>query len=266
MGILNLTPDSFYDGGSYPDEASRIQQVGRMLQEGAAIIDLGAMSTRPGAPEISEAEELARLLPMLRKLVEHFPGICISVDTYRARVAEKALAEGAMMVNDISGGTFDPEMIPFIAGARVPYVLMHIQGKPRSMQEAPQYQDVVTEVMQHFGHRLGELFRRGATDVVLDPGFGFGKDIVHNYSLLRSLPLLTSLGLPVMAGVSRKSMINKVLGTTPSTALNGSTAVHMLALMGGASLLRVHDVKEAMEAIRIFQAYRGHFPGPAAGE
>ncbi|MBE0642184.1 MAG: dihydropteroate synthase [Bacteroidales bacterium] len=258
MGILNVTPDSFYDGGFYESAGAQLERVRIMLDEGATLIDVGAMSTRPGAPEVSAKEESARLLPVIRRLVEAFPGIRLSVDTYRASVAEKAVKAGAMMVNDISGGSFDPGMIPFIASSQIPYVLMHTQGMPRSMQDAPHYEDVVTEVMQFFGRQLDALFSRGAVDVVLDPGFGFGKNIDHNYALLRGLPEISGLGLPVMVGISRKSMIYQTISTTPSMALNGTTAAHMLALMQGASILRVHDVREATECIRIFRRFQSN--------
>jgi dihydropteroate synthase len=258
MGILNITPDSFYDGGFYESAGAQMEQVRFMLNDGASLIDVGAMSTRPGAAEISLEQESARLIPAIRMLTESFPGIRLSVDTYRAKVAEKALKAGAVMVNDISGGTFDPAMIPFIASNGIPYVLMHTQGRPRNMQNAPHYEDVVSEVKQFFGRQLDALFSRGATDVILDPGFGFGKSIHHNYVLLRRLPELAELGLPIMAGLSRKSMIYNALESTPSMALNGTTAANILALIQGASLLRVHDVKEAMECITIFRRFQGN--------
>lgn len=259
MGILNLTPDSFFDGGLYQDESARIERCRIMLDEGADIIDVGAMSTRPGSEEISEKDEINQVIPLIKTLCAEFPGIRISTDTYRTRVAEEAVRAGAMMINDISGGTFDSRMIPFVATAHIPYVLMHIQGKPRDMQIDPHYDNVVTEIMRFFGKQLEALFSQGSTDVILDPGFGFGKTLEHNYTLLRKLSAFCGLGQALLVGISRKSMINKVLGTTPEEALNGTTAAHMLALNEGASILRVHDVKQAREAISIFRAFRGNF-------
>lgn len=257
MGILNITDDSFYDGGRYADHKTRVDHCKKMMGEGADIIDLGAMSTRPGAAEISAEEEKDRLLPVIDLLLENVPGIRISVDTYRVDVARAAAERGAVLINDISGGTFDPEMAAFIGESQMAYVMMHIQGKPRNMQNNPSYDDVVTDLMRFFGKQLELFYSKGAGDIILDPGFGFGKSLEHNYTILRNLRAFCTLGLPLLVGVSRKSMINKVLGTNPETALNGTTAAHMIALIEGASILRVHDVKAAKEAISIFEAYKG---------
>jgi len=256
MGILNITADSFYDGGLYQNEEGQVARCRRMLEEGAAIVDVGAMSTRPGAGELTAREEAEKLIPAIRLLVAEFPGILLSADTYRQEVAEAALKAGAVMINDISGGGFDPAMLPFIAANQIPYILMHSPSKPLTMQQDPRYQDVLAEVMQFFGRQLDFLLSRGARDIVLDPGFGFGKTVAHNYTLLRNLHVISSLGFPVVAGLSRKSMINKVLGTTAQEALNGTTALNILALDQGAGILRVHDVAEAIQAIDLHHQYK----------
>lgn len=255
MGIMNLSPDSFFDGGFYPDLDRQIGQCARMLEEGAAIIDVGAMSTRPGAEEIPEETEIARLIPLLEALMVAFPGIRISVDTYRQKVAEAAVKKGAVMINDISGGAFDPHMPDFIAESGTAYVLMHTLDKPRSMQHQPQYDNVSNAVMQFFGRQLDLFLSKGARDIILDPGFGFGKTLEHNYILLQDLPAICSLGFPVLAGISRKSMIYKTLDVSPSEALPGTLAAQTIALMQGAAMLRVHDVAEAMQSIRIFETF-----------
>ncbi len=256
MGILNITPDSFYDGGKYTGEDALLFQAGKMLNEGAAIIDLGAASSRPGAEDVTEEEELKRLLPALRILVKKFPEAVISVDTYRSNVAKIAVENGAHIINDISGGTFDDAMFGTVADLKVPYILMHIKGTPQNMQINPHYVDVVNEVKYFFRKQLRKLNDLGVTgNIVLDPGFGFGKTLENNYELLKDLFIFTTLGYPVLAGISRKSMINKVLGTTPAEALNGTTVLNTIALMNGASVLRVHDVKEAVEAVRLVEFY-----------
>jgi dihydropteroate synthase len=244
MGILNLTPDSFYMASSSAEE---------ILAEGAAIIDLGAVSTRPGAQEVDEEEEKRRLLPALKEIRRKFPEAVLSIDTYRAELARIAAEEGADMINDISGGTFDPEMLPLVARLGIPYVIMHIQGTPQNMQANPKYDDVAGEV---FGFLLGQaklLEEKGHRKFILDPGFGFGKTVEHNYTLLRNLDLLAAHGYPVLAGLSRKSMINRVLGTKPENALNGTTVLNTIALLKGASILRVHDVREAAEAVKLVE-------------
>jgi len=251
MGILNITPDSFFDGGKFTEEEAIVKQVKEMITGGAAIIDIGAASSRPGAAEISEKEELGRLIPMLDMLVREFPEAIFSVDTWRAPVAEKAIAGGAAMINDISGGTMDNLMFETVARLQVPYVLMHIKGTPRDMQFNPTYTDVVKEVLDYFIEKTEKLRRLGVHDIVIDPGFGFGKTVEHNFRLLNHLHVFKMLQMPLMAGISRKSMVCRVLEKKPEQALNGTTALHVMALQQGASILRVHDVKEAMEVIRL---------------
>lgn len=254
MGILNLTPDSFFDGGRLNSEADILRQAEKMLADGAVILDFGAASSRPGAEPVPEALEMQRLLPAINAVRQRFPEAILSVDTWRANVAQAALDAGASMVNDISAGRFDPEMYQTIARAACPYVLMHMQGSPQTMQIAPKYEDVVQEVLDFFIAEIGKLRALGIVDIVLDPGFGFGKTVAQNYSLLGSLDLFSTVtGLPVLAGVSRKSMICKVLNVNPKDALNGTTALHMVALQNGARLLRVHDVREAVEVIKLWE-------------
>jgi dihydropteroate synthase len=256
MGILNITPDSFYDGGKYRNNETLLFQAEKMLNEGAAILDIGAVSSRPGAEEVPEDTELERLLPALENLLSAFPDAVISVDTYRSNVARIAVEAGAHIINDISGGTFDEKMFRTVADLNVPYVLMHIKGTPQNMQNNPQYVDVVQEVKYFFKKQLRKLGNTGVTEnIILDPGFGFGKTLENNYELLKDLSAFTDLGYPVLAGVSRKSMINKVLQTTPDTALNGTTVLNTIALLNGAGILRVHDVKEAVEAVRLVEFY-----------
>jgi dihydropteroate synthase len=250
MGILNLTPDSFYDGGKYKEEAEIIDRVRVMIREGASIIDLGAQSTRPGAVPVRADEEWQRLELPLKRIRQEFPSIIISVDTFYGRVAEKAVDGGANIINDVSGGS-DPEMFATIAKVKVPYVLMHIRGTPQTMQEDPQYENVVKEVMLYFSERIRELVLLGVHDVIIDPGFGFGKTLEHNYELLRNLDLFRILERPIMTGFSRKSMINKVINVKAAEALNGTTVLNTIALMKGASVLRVHDVREAVETIKL---------------
>jgi dihydropteroate synthase len=257
MGILNLAPDSFYDGGKYKTQSELIKHTEKMIVEGATIIDIGAASSRPGSLSVTAEEELARLLPVIKTLKQYFPENFFSVDTYRSIVAEAAINEGIHMVNDISGGTFDPQMAETIGRLKVPYVMMHIQNTPKTMQHNPQYDDVVESVKDFFEQRLTEFRQQGVTEnLVLDPGFGFGKTAAHNYRLLANLHVFIGLGYPVLVGLSRKSMINKILHTQPQEALNGTTALHVIALMNGANILRVHDVKEAMQAIELVEFYK----------
>ncbi len=257
MGILNITPDSFFDGGRYDMPENAFREAEQMLNDGAAILDIGAVSTRPFSDEVSEAEEWNRLkmiLPMIRKA---FPDTLVSVDTFRSSIARQSVLEGADIINDISGGQFDAEMFRVISETQAAYVMMHIQGTPKTMQQNPTYDDVVAEVISFFKTQLDKLQQAGANSrIVLDPGFGFGKTVEHNYQLLNAIPQIKKLGFPVLAGLSRKSMINKVLGTKPEHALNGTTALNMLALDNGAAILRVHDVKEAVEVVKLFKVYR----------
>lgn len=254
MGILNVTPDSFFDGGRYTDEVSMLKQTEKMLAEGAAILDVGGASSRPGAAEVSENEELERVIPVIKVIKNHFADVIISIDTWWAGVAKAAVEAGASMVNDISGGQFDAKMFETVADLDVPYILMHIQGTPGTMQQNPHYEDVVTEVLDFFVQKIEKLRALGVKDIVLDPGFGFGKTVEHNYQLLKNLHVFGNVtGLPVLAGISRKSMICKVLKVNPKHALNGTTALHIVALQQGAKTLRAHDVREAVEVIKLWE-------------
>lgn len=251
MGILNITPDSFYDGGKYTTEKEWMQKAEEIVSEGGQIIDLGAISTRPGAKEITEKEEQERLIPALKAIRKKYPDTTISVDTYRSAIAKMAVDEGADMINDVSGGTMDDNMFSTISELKVPYLLMHIKGTPRNMQQNPDYDDVIEEIATFFRDRILKLNDLGFDDIILDPGFGFGKSISHNYRLLRKLRAFSVMGYPVVAGLSRKSMINRVLNVKPENALNGTTILNTIALMNGANILRVHDVKEAVETIAL---------------
>lgn len=257
MGILNVTPDSFFDGGKFTEEKAIFEQVTKMIDEGAIIIDIGGQSTRPGAKALSVRQEENRVLPVIASLMAKFPDLLISVDTFRSQVARKAIQEGAALVNDVSGGDLDPEMFQTIAEEEVPYILMHMQGVPETMQVDPSYENVVTSVYSVLSKKVSLLRTLGVADIIVDPGFGFGKTVEHNYRLLQSLQLFRNTGCPVLAGMSRKSMICKVLKVKPENALNGTTALNMVALMNGASILRVHDVKAANEAIQLYEAYAG---------
>jgi dihydropteroate synthase len=253
MGILNITPDSFYDGGSYLNIIDQLKQVEKMISEGVVIIDIGANSTRPGAEPVSEKEELARLLPSLKAINGHFSEIVISVDTYRTTIAKAALEHGATIINDIYGGRYDGEMFELIAHHNVPYILMHMQGTPDTMQINPHYKDVVKEIHEFFRSRI-DLIPSGYNQLILDPGFGFGKTVENNFLLLKHLESFCSFQRPLLAGLSRKSMINRTLQIKPQQALNGTTVLNTIALMKGANILRVHDVKEAVEAITLVGA------------
>ena len=254
MSILNLTPDSFHDGGAWNEPAAALGQAERMLDEGADMLDLGAQSTRPGAEVLGPEAEWQRLEPVLVALKKTQPDAIVSVDTFHAEVARRALAEGADVINDVSGGDADPDMWAVVAQARAPYVLMHMQGTPATMQDNPTYDDVVHEVVTHLQRRVHAAYQAGVTDVVADVGFGFGKTVAHNYALLDALDQFHELQCPLLAGVSRKSMIQKVLGVDSQRALNGTTALHAWALDRGAHILRVHDVAEAKEAVALHQA------------
>ena len=251
MGILNVTPDSFYDGGKYEQEESTRKQIRKMLEEGARIIDVGAASSRPGAESISPSEEIARLKPALGILGNEFPEAIVSVDTYQSEVVRGAVYMGAHIVNDISGGTLDKMMFKTVAGLKVPYVMMHMLGKPKNMQNSPTYGDVFESVCLFFSQQLEKLKDLGVSDVILDPGFGFGKTLEHNYQLINRLEDFRIFDEPILAGISRKSMIYKLLDTAPEEALNGTTVLNTICLQKGASILRVHDVKAAVEAIKI---------------
>lgn len=251
MGILNITPDSFFDGGNYNNEKAQIEQVKIMLEQGADIIDIGAMSTRPGAKNFTEQEEINRIKPVLKKLLKKFPDTIFSVDTYRSEVAKISADNGVHIINDISGGEIDKNMFKTIAKLNIPYILMHMQGTPQNMQKNPVYNNVVEDVYNYLSEKIIELNNLGFEKIILDPGFGFGKTVQHNYKLLKELKYFKKMNLPILVGVSRKSMINKVLGTIPAEALNGTTVLNTIALLNGANILRVHDVKEAKQAIKI---------------
>jgi dihydropteroate synthase len=250
MGILNVTPDSFYDGGSHTSVGDQLKQVEKMLREGASIIDIGAVSTRPGAKLVDESLEIKRLLPILTVISKYFPSCILSVDTFHTAVARVAIDNGAGIINDIYGGSFDENMAGTVASHHVAYVMMHMQGTPQTMQIDPQYDDVVKEITGFFSRQLA-LFPPGYNQVILDPGFGFGKKTEHNFQILSRLEDFKKLGYPLLAGFSRKSMINKILHTKPVEALNGTTVLNTIALMKGVDILRVHDVKQAMEAIKL---------------
>lgn len=256
MGIVNCTPDSFYDGGAHGSPSCQIQHALHLLATGADIIDLGGLSTRPGAQAITPQEEWERIAPVLEGILSARPDTIISIDTYQSEVAEHALTAGASMINDVTGGS-DPEMWPVVAAARVPYVLMHIQGTPETMQRNPRYDDVCADVYSYLLHRVDAARQAGVVDIIVDVGFGFGKTLEQNYALLRNLGGFGEMGVPVLVGVSRKSMIYKPLKATPAEALNGTTALHAWALDRGAHILRVHDAKEAAEAISLHRLFKG---------
>lgn len=251
MGILNVTTDSFYDGGKYTSELEILQRTEQILSEGGDIIDIGAMSTRPDAQEIPEKEEMSRIVAAVRIIRTRFPEAVISIDTYRSTVAQAAVEVGADMVNDISGGTFDPNMIPAIGKLQVPYCLMHTPAKPSVMQQHTDYQDLLGDMLRFFGIQLEQLHAHHVHDIIIDPGFGFGKTLEQNYFLMKNLDVFQELGYPILVGISRKSMIYKLLDSTSDQALNGTTSLNTIALMKGASILRVHDVKEAVEVRKI---------------
>lgn len=252
MGILNVTPDSFFSGSRIPSEKV-VEEASLMLEEGAAILDIGGYSTRPGAQEVSVKEELARVVPAISAVRIAFPDCVISVDTFRSLVAKEAVDAGANIINDVSGGNLDHHMFEMVAQLKVPYILMHSKGDPKTMQSLVNYDNLLNDLIYYFGQKLGELKQLGVYDVIIDLGFGFAKTIDQNFELLRNLEAFTLLGQPVLAGLSRKSMIWKTLNTTAEHALNGTTALHMLALQGGASILRVHDVKAATETITLWK-------------
>jgi dihydropteroate synthase len=257
MGILNVTPDSFFDGGKYKTENLILRRAEEILSQGATIIDIGALSTRPGTEGISTKEELDRLLPAVKIVKKAFPNANVSIDTYRSWVALEVIEQcGACIVNDVSGGNFDVRMFETVGRLGVPYILMHMLGTPLDMQNDPVYEDIIRDISLFFTDRIKKLTRAGVKDVIIDPGFGFGKALDHNYELLNRLDSFKVFQVPLLVGASRKSMICKLLELNPENALNGTTVVNTLALMGGTDILRVHDVKEAMQAVRIFNMLR----------
>lgn len=255
MGILNVTPDSFFATSRCRSEEEIRQRVCMMRREGATMVDIGAYSSRPGAEEVSVEEELRRLLPAVGIVREEWPDAIISVDTFRAEVARQAVEAGADIINDISGGEMDKDMFRTVAELHVPYILMHMQGTPQDMQKAPHYDNLMCEVFRSLGERVEELHEMGVADVIVDPGFGFsfGKTMAQNYEMMARLGEFRLLGCPILVGISRKTMIYRLLDATPEESLNGTTALNTIALMNGASILRVHDVKEAVEAVKIYR-------------
>ena len=252
MGILNVTPDSFYDGGQYRDKQSILNQVETMLNEGATFIDIGGYSSRPGADDVSETEELNRVIPVVELILKHYPETLISIDTFRSYVAKKSIEAGAAIINDISAGHLDENMIATVGQLGVPYIMMHMKGNPKTMQQQTDYDDLVKEIISYFSERIAKAHAAKINDIIIDPGFGFAKTTEQNYELLNNMELLQIVDKPILAGVSRKSMIYKTLNTTSENALNGTTALHMVALQKGAKILRVHDVKEAVECATLF--------------
>lgn len=252
MGILNVTPDSFYKESRTNTEKDILTKAEKMLREGASLLDVGGYSSRPGAEDISETEETQRISKAIQLLVKEFPEAILSIDTFRSAVAKTAVAEGAALINDISGGSLDKKMFETVAELRVPYVLMHMQGTPQTMSSLTNYNNLMKEVMEYFHQKISALQQLGVNDIILDPGFGFAKTTEQNFTLLNHLDQFKLLGKPLLAGLSRKSMIWKTLHTSAEEALNGTTALNMTALLRGASILRVHDVKEAMEAIKLY--------------
>ncbi len=253
MGILNVTPDSFYDGGKYRNEKAILNQVDKMLTEGATFVDVGAYSSRPGAAAISSEEELRRILPIVQLIVKEFPESILSIDTFRSEIVVQCLDAGAAMINDISAGKLDDQMLTTIAEYKVPYIMMHMKGTPQSMKEQTEYENLLEDILYYFSERIAAARTLGIHDIIIDPGFGFSKTVEQNYQLLGSLELFQTFNVPILAGLSRKSMIYKVLESTAKLALNGTSALNMLALTKGATILRVHDVKEAMECIKLYE-------------
>ncbi len=251
MGILNATPNSFYDGGKHADEKSILNQVGKMLSEGATFIDIGAYSSKPSAEFVSENEEIERLIPVVESVLGHFPQALISVDTFRANVAKAAIEEGASIINDISAGNLDENMLQTVAELQVPYIMMHMKGNPQTMQSLAQYENITKEMLLYFSEKIAKARSLGINDLIIDPGFGFAKTLEQNFEVMDNLELFQMLELPLLVGVSRKSMIYKTLETQADLALNGTTVLNTIALQKGANILRVHDVKEAVECIKL---------------
>lgn len=256
MGIINATPDSFYKASRKQEADEMMRLAEKMITEGASIVDIGGQSTRPGSERIGVQEETDRTVPAIERIMQQFPDAVISIDTYSSDVAKAAVQAGAAIVNDISSGDMDEAMLPTVAALRTPYICMHMQGTPRTMQKDPQYENVSVTVLDYLARKVDQCRKAGINDIIIDPGFGFGKTIAHNFSLLKSLPALQIIQRPLMVGLSRKSTIYKTLHITAEAALNGTTVLHTIALMNGANILRVHDVKEAREAIALFMAYQ----------
>jgi len=252
MGILNITPDSFYDGGKNNSEQTVLDKVQKMLADGATFIDIGAYSSKPNAEFVSEADELLRIIPIIELLVKVFPDILISVDTFRSEVAKASIESGASIINDIASGNLDAKMMKTVAKYNVPYIMMHMKGNPKTMQSLANYEDILKEMLFYFSEKVNEARSLGINDLIIDPGFGFAKTLEQNFEVMNKLELFQMLDLPLLSGISRKSMIYKTLGTTPQEALNGTTFLNTVSLMKGAKILRVHDVKEAVECVKLY--------------
>jgi dihydropteroate synthase len=256
MGIINVTPDSFYTKSRFTGTDAVLEVAEKMLSEGATILDIGGQSTRPGSVKLSNDEELKRVIPAIEAIANKFPETFLSVDTFYGVVAKEAVSAGAVIVNDISGGSLDDQMIPAVSNLQVPYVLMHMQGTPQTMQTSPSYKNIKVEILDFFIAKISQLRKDGIVDIIIDPGFGFGKTILQNFQLLKALSHFKLTGLPLLSGLSRKSTVYKTLNISPEDSLNGTTVLHTISLLNGADILRVHDVKEAVEAIKLYQVYR----------
>jgi dihydropteroate synthase len=254
MGILNVTPDSFYDGGKLKNDLDILSRVESMISDGATFIDIGGYSSRPGANHISSEEEMSRVIPVIEKLINNFPESLISIDTFRSEIASRAIESGACMVNDISAGNMDSNMYATVAKYQVPYIMMHMKGTPQTMQKNPEYDDIIHDLINYFSNKLNHIRHLGINDVIIDVGFGFGKTIEQNFELLNDLDLFTSLDVPILSGLSRKSMLYNLLDISQNEALNATTSANTIALLKGTDILRVHDVKAAIEAIQIVNA------------
>jgi dihydropteroate synthase len=252
MGILNVTPNSFFDGGKYNDESELLTQVDKMISDGATFIDIGAYSSKPSAEFVSEEEELGRIIPAVQLILKHFPEALLSIDTFRSEVAKACIENGAAIINDISAGGLDNEMFEVIAKYKVPYIMMHMRGTPQTMQSMTHYEDIVKEMLFYFSEKINKARSLGINDLIIDPGFGFAKTIGQNYEVLRKTELFQLLELPLLVGISRKSMIYKTLKSSAKEALNGTTVLNTIALTKGANILRVHDVKEAVECVQLW--------------
>jgi dihydropteroate synthase len=253
MGILNVTPNSFYDGGKFTLSENGLSQVGKMLEEGATFIDIGAYSSKPNAEFVSEEEERSRILPVVKSILKQFPGALISIDTFRSGIAAVCIENGAAIINDISAGNLDEKMMDVVAKYNVPFIMMHMRGTPQTMQSQTNYENIVKEMLLYFSEKVNKARSLGINDLIIDPGFGFAKTLEQNYEVLQNLELFKILDLPILAGISRKSMVYKPLGLTADEALNGTTVLNTIALSKGANILRVHDVKEAVECVKLFE-------------
>jgi len=253
MGILNCTPDSFFDGGKYKNESELLSQTEKMLTDGATFIDIGAYSSKPNAAFVTEAQEVARIVPVVELVLKHFPDTLIAIDTFRAKVADACIEAGAAIINDIAAGLLDNAMLETVGRHKVPYIMMHMRGNPQTMTKLTQYDDIIHDMLFYFSERITAARKHGIDDIIIDPGFGFAKTLEQNYEVMGKLELFRQItGLPLLSGISRKSMIYKLLGNTPQEALNGTTVLNTISLVKGAKIVRVHDVKEAVEAVRIF--------------